>query len=264
MMAMTVDGLRHVDHDQFLATAEGRDSLEFEIEPAAEEVPPAAILQDSKKAKTPHVLELIKKISELPQALDAEPGEEFDSANLSPNPATISRPFYIGPSIFKPQLKPARLRVTDFPSLRSEAIRFAKKRLLIISPWAKKAVVNSDFIRQLSGALDRGVKVDIALGIGEDFSDSHEESIEALVNLAKLHPQKLNLHKWKSHEKLLIADQSYIETTFNWLSFQGVTKQHYRRERGTLVVDNEISNEVYSEMLSEIEREREAGWPETS
>jgi len=262
MLTMTVDGTRQIEHDQYLATNEIRELLDIEIEPEAEELPPASILQESKKSKSQNIVDLIKKISELPQADEKFLVDEAKSSDSElPNPANIVRPSYIGPSLFRPQAKPVRLRVTDFPTLRSEAIRFSKRRLLIISPWVKKAVVNQDFIRQLTTALERGVRVDIALGIGKDFSDSHEDSIESLVDLAKSFPESLHLHKWKSHEKLLIADQSYIETTFNWLSFQGVTKQHYRRERGTLIVDSQIADEVYLEMLNEIQSERDPSWP---
>jgi len=262
MLTMTVDGTRQLEHDQYLATNEVRELLDFEIEPEAEELPPAKILQESKKSKTQHIVDLIKRISDLPQADDEFLVEEARSSDSEvPNPATIVRPSYVGPSLFRPQVKPVRLRVTDLPTLRSEAIRFSKKRLLIISPWVKKAVVNQDFIRQLTAALNRGVRVDLALGIGKDFSDSHEDSIDSLVDLAKFYPDALYLHKWQSHEKLLIADQAYIETTFNWLSFQGVTKQHYRRERGTLIVDSQIADEVYSEMLNEIQSERDPSWP---
>jgi hypothetical protein len=262
MLTMTVDGARQLEHDQYLATPEVRDLLDFEIEPEAEELLPANILQESKKTKTQHIVDLIKRISDLPQADEDLFAEESKSSESDvPNPATIVRPSYIGPSLFRPQVKPVRLRVTDFPSLRSEAIRFSKNRLLIISPWVKKAVVNQDFIRQLTAALTRGVRVDIALGIGKDFSDSHEDSISALVDLSSTYSENLYLHKWQSHEKLLIADQAYIETTFNWLSFQGVTKQHYRRERGTLIVDSQIADEVYLEMLNEIQIERDPKWP---
>jgi hypothetical protein len=262
MLTMTVEGTRQLEHDQYLATPEVRELLDFEIEPEAEELAPASILQESKKSQTQHIVDLIKKISDLPQADEAFFVEEVESSGTEgPNPATIVRPTYIGPSLFRPQVKPVRLRVTDFPTLRSEAIRFSKKRLLIISPWVKKAVVNQDFIRQLTAALNRGVRADIALGIGKDFSDSHEDSIAALVELAEAYPDTLHLHKWQSHEKLLIADQAYIETTFNWLSFQGVTKQHYRRERGPLIVDSQIADEVYLEMLNEIQVERDPNWP---
>ncbi len=261
MLNMTVDGERQEEHDQFLASAEIRDSLDFEIEPAAEEVTPASILKETTKNRSKNVLDLIEKITNLPEIDNFQDDDRQTSTADSPSPATIKAPTYLSPSIFRPQSEPVRLKVTDFPSLRSEAIRFSKSRLLIISPWAKVGVVNKDFIDQLGRALERGVKVDIALGIGKDFSDSHQTSISALVDLAKRNPEKFNLYKWKSHEKLLIADNAYIETTFNWLSFQGVTKHHYRRERGTLIVNSQIANEVYAEVLRDIELEKDPLWP---
>jgi hypothetical protein len=71
----------------------------------------------------------------------------------------------------------------------------------------------------------------------------------------------MSIHKWRSHEKVIVADQSFIESTFNWLSFPGVSDRHYRRERGTLTVDREISDEVYFELMEAIEDERDPNWP---
>jgi hypothetical protein len=113
----------------------------------------------------------------------------------------------------------------------------------------------------LEEALFRGVKIDVAIGIGEDLSDSDSEPIAKLVTLAKKHPNLMTISKWKSHEKVLIADDSYVESTFNWLSFQGVNDRHYRRERGTLTVDKELANEVYDELLMAIDQERDVNWP---
>ena len=160
-----------------------------------------------------------------------------------------------------------RLIVTDFPQYRREAIRHAKERLLIISPWLRASVVNDEFMQELEQAIRRGVVIDVAAGISEKHDDdplaqSHTSAISRLVTLASKYPGKMRLHKWSSHEKFLLADQSFIEGTFNWLSFQGVNDRHYRRERGTLTVDRELTNEVYSELIEAIQAERDPNWPE--
>lgn len=260
MLNMTVDGERKVEHDRVLARDEVRDSLNINVEKSPEVVIPGQVFQGAFQTKTAKVLEIVRKLEELPEVEDVQevPAEAEDGR---PSPAMMAKASQLGPAIFRVQAKPVRLKVTDFPQYRREAIRFAKERILIISPWMKAGVVNDEFIQQLEAAIRRGVVIDIAVGIGDDLADSHTSAISRVVSLASKHPGKMNLHKWRSHEKVLVADQSFIEGTFNWLSFQGVNDRHYRRERGTLTVDREIANEIYDELMEAIQQERDPNWP---
>jgi hypothetical protein len=124
----------------------------------------------------------------------------------------------------------------------------------------RRSATNEEFLSLLEAAARRGVAIDIALGIGDDLSDSDEDALTKLADIAKRYPGSVKLHKWRSHEKVLLVDQSYIESSFNWLSFAGVNDRHYRRERGTLIVNREIADEVYSELLEAIQDERDTGW----
>lgn len=175
-------------------------------------------------------------------------------------PKALGLEGYVGPEIFKPQTVSVRLKAEDHPRLFHEALKFAENRLLIISPWVSKSATKGAFFPLLEAAAKRGVNVDIAIGIGDDLSDSDQNALAKLINVSKRFPEKVRLHKWRSHEKVLIVDQSYIEGSFNWLSFAGVDKRYYRRERGTLIVDLEIANEVYSELLQAIKDEHDSSW----
>jgi hypothetical protein len=260
MLNLTVDGERRVDHDRALASNEVRNSLNINVEKAPVAVLPGQVFQDAFATKTARILEIVRKLEELPEVEDVQEVEPANDGER-PSPANVPRASQLGPSIFRAQVKPVRLKVTDFPQYRREAISFAKERLLIISPWMKVSVVNDEFINQLEQAIRRGVIIDIAVGIGDDLNDSHTSAISRVVALAQKHPGKMNLHKWRSHEKVLVADQSFIEGTFNWLSFQGVNERHYRRERGTLTVDREITDEIYQELRDAIQLERDSSWP---
>ena len=260
MLNMTIDGERTVEHDRALARDEVRAALNITVERAPDEILPGQVFQGAFATKTAKVLEIVRKLEALPEVDDVQKAV-VPSEDGRPSPANILTPNQIGPAIFRMQSKPVRLKVTDFPQYRREAISFAKERLLIVSPWMKAGVVNDEFVQHLEQAIRRGVIIDIAVGIGNDLSDSHTSSISRMVALAQKHPGKLNLHKWRSHEKVLVADQSFIEGTFNWLSFQGVNDRHYRRERGTLTVDREITDEIYQELLDAIQNERDPSWP---
>jgi hypothetical protein len=260
MLNMTVDGERKVEHDRTLARPEIREILNIHVERAPDEIVPGQIFQNAFITTSQKAIELVRKLEDLPEIEEVEQKSPWVGGSR-PTPVTVARPSQLGPAIFRPQPKPVRLKVMDLPQYRREAIRFAKERLLIVSPWVKIGVVNDEFVQQLENAVLRGVMIDIALGYGDDLSDSHPDAVAKLVTIAEKHPSKMRLHKWRSHEKVIIADQSFIESTFNWLSFQGANDRHYRRERGTLTVDRELADEVYVELLEEINEERDTNWP---
>jgi hypothetical protein len=260
MLNMTVDGERRIEHDRYLARDEVRTALNIIVEKSPDPVAPGQVFHGTQASKTEKVLEIVRKLEGLPE-VDDESEVVENTETSRPSPASLARPSQLGPRIFRSQGKPVRLKVTDFPQFRREAVRYAKERLLFISPWMKASVVNDEFIHQLETALQRGVLVDIAVGIGDDLADSHTSAISRVVTLAKKYPGQMNIHKWRSHEKVLIADQAFIEGTFNWLSFQGVNDRHYRRERGTLTVDRQLADEIYDELREAINLERDPSWP---
>lgn len=64
--------------------------------------------------------------------------------------------------------------VFEHADLLAEAHLSAVHRLLIIAPWVKSAVANTDFIAKLEKRLKAGVEVTIAHGIGDDDRGSDE------------------------------------------------------------------------------------------
>jgi hypothetical protein len=126
--------------------------------------------------------------------------------------------------------------VFEHADLLATAISTSKRRLLIISPWVKGAVVNTDFIASLERRLRAGVEVHIGHGIGNDDSGSDEWALRKLRNLAGRFPSKFNFVRLiNTHAKILIFDDCWINTSFNWLSFKGDPNRTFRMEEGTLV-----------------------------
>lgn len=140
--------------------------------------------------------------------------------------------------------------------LLDEALSTAAKRILLVSPWVKSAVVNTDFMGALERALRRGVQVDIAHGIGEDDRGSDSFALSRLANLQRRYPDELRVTRHpNTHAKILIFDDVWVATSFNWLSFRGDADRTYRMEEGTLVrsrvhADREYLK--YKELLSSI------------
>ncbi|TDT78666.1 hypothetical protein DFO47_10659 [Arthrobacter sp. AG258] len=132
--------------------------------------------------------------------------------------------------------------VFEHPDHLTAALESAKKRLLIISPWVKGGVVNTDFAAKLERRLRADVEVYIGHGIGPDDRDSDDWALRKLHNLSKRYPSKFHFIRLKNtHAKILIYDGIWINTSFNWLSFKGDPDRTFRMEEGTLV---QIPSEV--------------------
>jgi hypothetical protein len=136
--------------------------------------------------------------------------------------------------------------VFEHADLLSEALESAKQRLLIISPWVRSAVVTTDFIAKLEKRLRAKVEVTIAYGIGNDDSGSDEGALRRLRNLAGRYENFTFERLANTHAKILIFDDHWVSTSFNWLSFRGDPNRTYRMEEGTLVIIPHEVDEQYS------------------
>lgn len=149
--------------------------------------------------------------------------------------------------------------VFEHPELLADALTTATRRILIISPWVKNAVVNTDFIGKLESRLRKGVQVHIGYGIGEDDSGSDQLAIDRMRTLQRRFSDKLRFARLpNTHAKILIFDGLIVTTSFNWLSFRGDPSRTYRMEEGTLVRITEHTNKRYDHFRSLIEQSQTA------
>jgi len=149
------------------------------------------------------------------------------------------------------QVRP--LAVYEHATLLKDAIDTAKDRLLIISPWIRRAVVNQEFIRFLKKTLDRGVNVYIGYGLGNEDDGEKKRDADARKDLEKLmksYDRFFFKRTGDTHAKVLIKDHDYfIITSFNWLSFKGDPHRTFREEWGTLVAIPNVVDEYFKEMV---------------
>lgn len=145
--------------------------------------------------------------------------------------------------------------VFEHPELLERALNQAAARLLIISPWVKGAVVNTNFIAALERRLRAGVKVHIGHGIGSDDSGSDEFALRKLHNLANRFKSNFELVRLENtHAKILIFDDVWINTSFNWLSFRGDPNRTFRMEEGTLVQIPEQVDKAFQHYVEVLDR----------
>jgi hypothetical protein len=162
------------------------------------------------------------------------------------------------PAQAEPQKEEVRaVSVFEHPDLLEEALTQAKQRILLISPWVRRAVVTTDFLSKLEGRLRRGVIVHIAHGYEEDDSGSDADAIRRLTNLESRYPDRLTFVRLRStHAKVLIFDSTWINTSFNWLSFRGDRDRSYRMEEGTLVRGQKVVDAQYERYIIHLNQDR--------
>jgi phosphatidylserine/phosphatidylglycerophosphate/cardiolipin synthase-like enzyme len=149
------------------------------------------------------------------------------------------------------------ISVFEHPDLLNDALTGAKRRILLISPWIKKAIITTDFLGKLEGRLRAKVAVDIAYGYSDETAESDPEAVRRLQNLAARYPEYFHLTRLKStHAKVLLFDDVWITTSFNWLSFKGDRRMAFRSEEGTLVRGRSCADERYQRYRDQIEAER--------
>jgi len=107
------------------------------------------------------------------------------------------------------------------------ALRSAKYRLLIESATISPSVIKPALIEQLRSALERGVKVVLAVGMpwgkARGMQADRERAERLLNQLAEVqrdHPDAMMLFagEGERHDKQLICDDWFVEGGKNWLS----------------------------------------------
>lgn len=142
--------------------------------------------------------------------------------------------------------------VYEHPRLLEESLTSCRERLLIISPWIKRKVVNDEFLEKLENLLKRKISVYIGYGIGENIGD--KGSIAELEKLAKKYPcfnlKDLSKAGRPTHAKVLLCDTKFVVlTSYNWLSFKGDPKEAFRDEQGVLMTRSEMIEEKFKEQI---------------
>jgi hypothetical protein len=141
-----------------------------------------------------------------------------------------------------------------------KALKNARRRILIISPWIKGYVVNDQFVSDLEDRIKKDVRVDIVFGYKnqiirntDEYRGCHKHALQKLYTLMKKYPGKLAIHELDDvHAKIMLYDDVVIKTSFNWLSFKGDPKRTYRFESGTYIEDISHADEVYDQIIARL------------
>ena len=154
---------------------------------------------------------------------------------------------------------PVRMLETfEHPAFLREAITRAEDRLLIISPWVRRSIVDGGFIRSLESRLESAVDVFVGWGITALTETDVDIDPDVLAEFERLAERFQFTFKYRrlgdTHAKVLICDQRFmVITSFNWLSFKGDPRRTFRDERGTFVALPEKIDEQFMSWSRRIE-----------
>lgn len=240
-----VDGRRSESHEKAFDEAEGlrklgiMDSLRNAPNPACEVLSPAIMAQAAEDTGPETLRRATTTLKERTAQLEAEASRTPGSGRAAVDAQLLTASGQLIQAQEALENIPVRtLEVSEHPDYLERALTETKERLLIISPWIRRAVVNSSFIDKLRELLNGGVKVQIGYGIGPEAKDTpaDREGIRVLAELKKQQPSLGLTRLGNTHAKILASDSNFvIVTSFNWLSFKGDPSRPFRDERGTIV-----------------------------
>lgn len=135
-----------------------------------------------------------------------------------------------------------------------KALREAKNRVMIVSPWIKANVVDNEFLKILEETLKRKVNIYVFYGIKGSSQQNDNWSIEKLTQLSNNY-KNLEFKKVRNtHRKILVCDDKFgIGTSFNFLSFRADPNLTYRDELGIIVREKETIEKLFNSGIKLIE-----------
>lgn len=135
-----------------------------------------------------------------------------------------------------------------------KALQDSQKRLMIVSPWIRSSVVDSNFLRLLEFTLKRNISVYILYGIKQRPGFGQQNDSSAIRSLDKLAKSYQNFHFAEvknTHRKIVVCDDLFaIVTSFNFLSFRADPILTYRDELGVVLRDEKTIKDLFESGLA--------------
>lgn len=155
------------------------------------------------------------------------------------------------------------IRCHEHPSWLRKALVSSKKRLLIISPWIRDAIIDERFIGSLHLLLKAGVLVYIGYGLAEGNAKNKANKLpitpqaeKDLTQVQKQYPKTFRfVFVGNTHRKTLVSDDQFaIVTSFNWMSFKGDPNEKPRDEHGVVIRKKVYVDRIFQQSLSLLDK----------
>lgn len=270
-VAFAIDGRLSDPHERAFAELDGPQRCDFVVDRGgrAQEAPALPPGLQDRALSREQVLAL--------QARETQLAGDFEDAGTKTE--TLSGHLSIGVAADKPvegqaaqqmrrelDMAPARaIETYEHRVLLEGAIVGASKRLLIMAPHIRSAVVGTTFLAQLERLCRNHVPIHIGWGsaAGEELEGpvSDSEAMSRLRSLASKYRNLHFVHVGEGQARVLIWDDSLVISSFPWLSFSGGPQRQYRQESGVLIRDPayvEDQYQVFRRQFEDAERAESA------
>ncbi|MBF6336839.1 hypothetical protein IU450_13185 [Nocardia abscessus] len=239
-LSVVVDDLVSEQHGQALLKAGGTDNLGIiVVDPVGEPELPAELVAQRAPYNTVRGLQR--------RADNTVPGGSALSADAPASDSATARA----------ELSALTVRavpVFEHREFLAHALRETRRRLLLVTPHIHDAVIDTEFCSQLETLLRRRRFVaHIAYGSSQFDREHGKKAINRLSKLGERFSNLTVIRLEDPRPPCFIFDDSWINSSFGWLSFRGGPERIYRREEGTLIRATDVVNDKYSEVLSAIE-----------
>lgn len=147
------------------------------------------------------------------------------------------------------------LEVHEHRPLFEKALLEAKERLLIVSPWINDSVMSTVRLQRIEALVRRGVQVYIGYGIGGNEerrpAGEGQTAVRHLERLARFNLNFTLCRLGDTHAKILVVDRAYVVVgSFNWMSFEGDSKRHFREEVSSYCTIAESVDEMFDRYMT--------------
>ena len=131
------------------------------------------------------------------------------------------------------------IKTEEHRPLLLQAVDSAQSELTLVSAWIGRDAFDAELQRKLVQAMERGVQVRIAWGLGTERGPEAERNRARGNNvlnqlnrrIANGMKDQLIVKRTETHEKFIICDDRFCAWgSFNWLSYRGELDGGYRRE----------------------------------
>ncbi len=131
------------------------------------------------------------------------------------------------------------IKTEEHRPLLLQAVDSAQSELTLVSAWIGRDAFDAELQRKLVQAMERGVQVRIAWGLGTERGPEAERNRtrgnnvlnELNRRVSSRMRDRLIVKRTETHEKFIICDDQFcVWGSFNWLSYRGGLDRGYRRE----------------------------------
>lgn len=212
-----------------------------------------AINIDELKKKTTKIEQIQDKVKVLTKQIpiDKYDDQELDAIDRASLESTVRQLDEAQKELENLKNEDRILTTYEHRPILEQALKEAKNRIIIVSPWIKGDAMDADLINGIESALQKKVNVHIGYGISQEKNTYENWSMRKLRHLqSKPYGKYLNIHfLGNTHEKVLICDEQFaVVTSFNWMSFKGSPDRGFRQETGILSRQPDIIQQLLDDV----------------